>query len=334
MGRVVILGGGFAGTRAAKLLENDFDVTLLDTKDYFEFTPGILRVAVEPEYISKLQAPYSRYLKKTRIVKGVVREVSKNFVNVRGNKIPFDYLIISSGIKYELEIKTRNMIIPSGAEDLKNCSERLKKSKDILIIGGGLIGVELAAEIITKYKDKKIKIVHSGENLISRNHKKTMRYAEKFLVEKGVDIIFNERVSKDKKISKADIIFLCTGMVPNFDFMKRHFEGDLTEKGYINVNNFLQLENHENIFVAGDIVNNKEEKIAQNAESHAETIAHNIKSLENKKNLKEYESKKKAMVISLGKYNGILEYKNFVWGGIIPAILKFFIEKNTMRNYS
>ena len=42
MKKLIILGGGFAGAKIAKALENIYDVILIDSKDYFEFTPGIL----------------------------------------------------------------------------------------------------------------------------------------------------------------------------------------------------------------------------------------------------------------------------------------------------
>jgi hypothetical protein len=47
---VVIVGGGFAGAYVAKALEDSFRVTLVDNKDYFEFTPSVLRTIVEPNH--------------------------------------------------------------------------------------------------------------------------------------------------------------------------------------------------------------------------------------------------------------------------------------------
>ena len=49
--------------------------------------------------------------------------------------------------------------------------------------------------------------------------------------------------------------------------------------------------------------------------------------------MKKYTPKKRMMVISLGKYSGIIEYKNFVMGGFIPAMMKSFIEKMVMRKF-
>ena len=52
--RVVIVGGGFAGRTARRLLQRDFEVVLLDGKGYFEYTPSILRCLVEPSHAKKV----------------------------------------------------------------------------------------------------------------------------------------------------------------------------------------------------------------------------------------------------------------------------------------
>ena len=69
MVKVCILGGGFAGSYIASKLENHFDVTLIDSKDYFEFTPGILRTVVKPTHSKKLQVLHKGYLKKAKFLK-------------------------------------------------------------------------------------------------------------------------------------------------------------------------------------------------------------------------------------------------------------------------
>jgi NADH dehydrogenase FAD-containing subunit len=53
---VVIVGASFAGLACARSLRMDFKVTLVDQRDYFEYTPGILRLFVKPEYLKELCA--------------------------------------------------------------------------------------------------------------------------------------------------------------------------------------------------------------------------------------------------------------------------------------
>ena len=340
MKKVVIIGGGFAGTLVAQKLQNgNFKVTLIDTTDYFEFTPGILRAIVEPGYIKKIQVLHKDYLKRTNVILGRAKEVSKKYVLVHtknGEKrILFDYLVIASGSDYSSPIKEKNLVVSSRINNVKKSYGKILGAKNILIIGGGVVGVELAAEIATHYQNKNITLVHSKPYLMERQNEKTRKYAEDFLRERGVKIILNENAAKregrnyvtDKGTKiRTDLAFLCTGITPNFEFMKKNFPSYLNEKNQIKVNSFLQLEGHENIFSAGDIAAIPEEKLAQNAEKQGSIVAKNIINLGRGRNLEEYKSNPRVMVISLGKWDGILTYKNMAVTGIIPGVLKTLIK--------
>lgn len=339
MKKVIIIGGGFAGSHIARKLEDRFDVTLIDSKDYFEFTPGILRTIVEPDYIKKVQVLHTHYLKRAKVVVGCVDLLAKNYIVLENKKIYFDYLAICSGSSYNVPFKEKNIVTVARAKHLRECYDSLCKAKRILIIGGGLVGVELAAEICTHHKNKEITIIHSKDRLMERNHEKAIKHAERFLKRKGVKIVYGERAIQKKKNFfltdkgnkfDADMAFLCTGITPNYDFMEKNFASSLNSKKQIKVNNNLQLIGKNNIFAAGDITNRLEEKTAQNAERQAKIIVENIIALENKYDLTQHHSKKTPLVISLGKYNGILNLGNFVLTGFIPALLKFSIEKREM----
>ena len=66
--RVAVLGGGFAGLTAARTLAKDrrIEVLLVDQRDYFEYTPGILRAWVDPTVHRKLVNPIARLLRSKR----------------------------------------------------------------------------------------------------------------------------------------------------------------------------------------------------------------------------------------------------------------------------
>jgi len=341
--KVVIVGGGFAGSTAAIKLEDDFNVTLIDTKDYFEFTPSVLRTIVEPEHIKKIQSLHKNYLNKAVVVKGNVKEANKKYVTVSKNKFPYDYLVVCSGSEYNLPMKDKSAVAAARADALAKYAKKLKESNSVLIIGGGLVGVELAAEIIEEYPSKKVSIVHEQGELIERNPKKARDYAYEFLNNRNVNIRFNElflgsagknlyKTDKGNKI-KADLVFLCTGIKPNYWCMGKSLSYCLNERKEIIVNEYLQVKGLSNIFAAGDITDVREEKTAQNAEKQAEIAAKNIINIEKGKALKKYLSKPRIMVINLGKWHGILVYKNFVLTGLIPGVLKGIIEWKEMREY-
>ncbi len=378
MKSLIITGGGFAGAYIAKELEKEFAVMLIDTKDYFEFTPSVLRVLVEPNCLKKIEAPHTAYLKKAVIVRSKVTAVSTSEVFTGGKlserkRYPFDYLVIASGSRYNAPIKSsQDIAIAARGEELKDYAQRLEKAQSVLIIGGGVVGTELAAEIAEKFPDKKITIVHAQAELLERNPSKARKYAEKFLRQRGVEIIFKERVlgvkesgikrngqekkekrgkvepevfvtDKKRKIS-AEIAFFCTGIMPNSEFMKKREEDGkedigkktVDEKGFIQVNEFLQVVSTNNTFAVGDVNDIKEEKTAQSAEKQAEIVVQNLRAMVSGKEpatLKKYVVKPRPMVISLGKWKGIFVHKNVVWAGILPAVMKKIIEFRTMRKY-
>lgn len=50
--RVLVIGGGFAGFVVARHMRHHYKVTLIDAKEYFEYTPGILRAFVHPDHLA------------------------------------------------------------------------------------------------------------------------------------------------------------------------------------------------------------------------------------------------------------------------------------------
>ncbi|MEM3113287.1 MAG: FAD-dependent oxidoreductase [Candidatus Pacearchaeota archaeon] len=342
MKKLVILGGGFAGAKIAKALENYYHVTLIDSKNYYEFTPGILRSIVKTKHLRKIQVLHRHYLHKAKVLNENILSISNKQIITNKRKLKFDYLVICLGSSYNIPFKEKDIIIATRGKNLKEHYKKLCKAKKITIIGGGIVGVELAAEISEFYKDKEITIIHSKNKLMERNSIKAINYAEKFLKTRGIKIIYNERaVSYVKKTVltdkgtkvKSDMVFICTGIKPNYEPLEKNFKKFLNEKNQIIVNEYLQVNGYKNIFAAGDITAIKEEKLAQNAEIHADIVIKNLKNIDKNWPSIKYNSKPRIMVISLGRFNGILQYGNFVLTGLIPGILKTLIEWKTMIRY-
>lgn len=335
MKKIIIVGGGFAGIKLAKTLQKKFSVTLIDNKDYFEFTPSVPKVLANPEHSKKIRKKHKEILD-CKIITGEAKiYVDKAIVN--NQELNYDYLVIATGSTYNQPFKEKNVLITNRAASLKNNYEQIKKAKTITIIGGGFVGVESAAELKEKYPKKEITIIHSQKTLMPRINKKTIRQATKKLNELGVKLILEEKAvvceknycetDKGTKITH-DLILMCTGIKPNSESVKIINVKD--DRGFLIVNKKLQLENYKNIFVAGDVTNIREEKTAQNAEEHAKIIIKNISLLESNKKLVNYHNKPNWLVISLGEKSGIITKNNFSHKGIIPSILKKIIEKKVM----
>jgi NADH dehydrogenase FAD-containing subunit len=343
MKNLVVIGGGFAGSRIARKLQHKFNTTLIDTKDYFEFTPSILRTLVDPSHLKKIQVKHKKYLKNATVIRDFVTDITYEHVKFgKNNTLPYDYLVIASGSHYAAPIKEKDVISSIRSKEMKEYHEQIHKAKTITVVGGGLVGLELASELVTHCPDKKIRLLHGGNKLIERCNSKSQKYAEQFLMNQGVEIVYNE-LAKDKKNKTlttqsgksmpSDLTFFCTGITPNTEEFANFLYTALNEKKYLEVNEFLQVKGHHTIFAAGDSTGIKEEKTAQTAEAHADLVVKNIIRHESNKPMKPYILKKRPMIISLGTYKGIFEYKNIIITGILPALMKWAVERKTMWHY-
>jgi len=401
--RVVIVGGGYAGTSAAMSLEREFDTTLIDMKDYFEFTPSRLRTMVEPKHSKVIQVKHSKFLHHTTILEDKVDLVATEFVKTASNNIvEYDYLVICAGSR------TRDVTFPSFSElaqhgpnapgvrdgaalhrhggyaDVINANpgvhlsssptmpapvlassplppkpsqpgpaviltaraehfhqfyDVVARAKRVLIVGGGTVGVELAAEILEHFKAKELFLVHCRPQLLDRSSLLARRHAESFFVNNGVTLLLNDRLvghegtlwkTKNGIFVEADLCLVCTGQQPNSEMlMNATFHQYVNESnGLVKVNEHLQLQDHPNVFVAGDLTDipEEEEKLCQTAGHEINVVISNIRRRERHQELIKYTPSACPMVVSLGKYDGIFTYRGWTLIGLIPAAMKEFIE--------
>lgn len=75
--RVLVVGGGFSGVVVAKDLKWSFDVTIVDAKEFFEYTPGILRAFVKPSHFDTLSFCLADVVKKmgVKFIWGEVKSI-------------------------------------------------------------------------------------------------------------------------------------------------------------------------------------------------------------------------------------------------------------------
>ncbi|MFP4050926.1 MAG: NAD(P)/FAD-dependent oxidoreductase [Thermoplasmata archaeon] len=339
--KVVIAGGGFCGSMVAKRLDKnpEIDVTLIDEKKYFEYYPSLPKLITDPDYHDKIIKPYSQFLENTDIIVERIEKMSPKYVLTKNRKVEFDVLVVSLGAEYPIYLENKKdvFIVRSGKE-VKELSKKIGKSERILIVGGGLIGTEVAAGLVAK-TNKEIKLVHSHSELVERNPKVVSYFAKIFLEEKGVELRLNEKVVRHEENVfytnignniEAEVCIWSTGLSYDKDLYHNFDEISFAENGSLCVNESLQVRGYSNIFAGGDITDIAEQKTGHNADSHARIISKNMVRMKEGKVLKTYSRMKTPLVISLGDVNGIISFPPIGMPGPIPAFVKYLLEKGAL----
>lgn len=76
-----------------------------------------------------------------------------------------------------------------------------------------------------------------------------------------------------------------------------------------------------------------EQKTAFSAEMYGELVAHNIKCLTRQKRLKKLGWIPQTYIISIGGWKAILIFEEFCFGGVIPFLMKLFVERVIVNDY-
>jgi len=233
MKKVIIIGGGFGGLAAAKVLAKySFDIIIIDKTNHHLFQPLLYQVATAALSPGDIANPIRSILANRQNVKVVMAEVTsidkvKKEVNFNSTSLAFDYLIIAVGNSYSyfgnegwgkfapglktlndaLKIREGILLSLEAAERLTDKS-RLEEYLNFVIVGGGPTGVELAgaiAEIVNKNyikdfrnineKMTKVYLVESLPRLLQAFPENLSAKALEELKYLEVEVLLNQRVT-------------------------------------------------------------------------------------------------------------------------------------------
>ena len=240
-----------------------------------------LNITVHPEtYISKID-------KKNKVV-----------TDSHNEKHTFDKLILATGsrafIPRDVQIDLpgrftmRNKCDADSFKRYLDATGLPQEEQHIAIVGGGLLGLELAAAM--KHKNAKITIIQRASRLMERQlDKVSSKLLALDVQERGIQIYFDNEVStvfddddtgeinitlKSGKMIRANAIVYAIGTIPNIEIAREN--GISCSRG-VKVNQHLQS-SHPDIFAIGEIAeyNNQLFGITSAAEEQATILANFI----------------------------------------------------------
>jgi NADH dehydrogenase FAD-containing subunit len=106
----------------------------------------------------------------TRFVQGSVIRIdqeSKTVIIDNGDSVDYTDVVIAVGGVASFPGQSQNKSTQAATAQYEELGGEIDKASNIIIIGGGAVGVEFAGEIADKYKAKRITIIHRTESLVS-----------------------------------------------------------------------------------------------------------------------------------------------------------------------
>lgn len=235
-----------------------------------------------------LKHDWSKIIKRSRdvsdrITKGVEYLMKKNKIEVIPGSAKLtgkNSIEVSSNGKVSHTVKSKSIIIATGgrprtipgvAIDKKkviSSTEAMileKQPKDLIVIGGGAIGVEFA--YFYNAFGTKVTIVEMMPNILPLEDKEMAKIVESSFKKSGIEILTNAKVegvkvgndvevtvtSPDgKKSIKAEIALMAIGVQGNSENIGLETAGVQVEKGFVKVNEFGQT-NVPGIYAIGDV---------------------------------------------------------------------------------
>ena len=188
--------------------------------------------------------------------------------------VPYDYLVLCTGSSYSSSIKTNNASLAYRHQQMLAERDALREAQHVLIVGGGLVGVELAGEIAEALPAKRVTLVHSHERLL-RHIKGAHELAAATLEKLGVRLLLGERLqrcassdavqggagtfvtSKGTRI-EADKVLWATGHTQHCPLVGRGLRRRPLRRadpsGSVRADASMRVEGFDHVFACGDLV--------------------------------------------------------------------------------
>lgn len=299
--RIVVLGGGFGGVTTARALESllqghgDVEITLVSRENFFVITPLLFEACSGRLELRHCAQAIRPALRSARFVEATIEEVDVRRQIVRAVAagehtfdLPYDHLVVALGASTNEELipgslnaftfKTmadalvlRNHLIEQFERaDATSESGTRRGCLTVVVIGGGLVGIELLGEL-TAFADDVLRfyprirrnevrflLFEAGARVLPEIDAKLADVATRVLRQRGADIrvstpvhaIEAGRVRLANEIIEAGTTVLAAGILPSAVAAAIPVAHD--QRGRIAVDGTMRSFSHPHVWALGD----------------------------------------------------------------------------------
>ena len=374
--KIVILGAGFAGLQVARRLKTcSHDITLIDQYNFHQFQPLFYQVATARIEPSSISFPLRKVFQKqpnvhVRLAKVTGIDLAANNVHTEETgDFPYDYLIIATGCTSNFfgnknvaknafpmkstpeAIALRNRILLSFEDALKAAPADLPGILNIVVVGGGPTGVELAGALSElrrnilprdypdmDFSQLSIYLVEGSDHTLNtmsdHSKKKSQEYLESF----GVNIWLNAQlkdydgqvaVLADGRTIPTRTLIWAAGVTGN---VPPGIPKEIVVRGNrIRVDDTHKVIGTGNVFAIGDVSYMEQAGYPHGHPQLANVAIHQAKNLagnlcaEGKRAPKPFRYKNPGTMATVGKRKAVVDLPNFHFAGFLAWLTWMFL---------
>lgn len=375
MKKIIVVGCGFAGLQFINhLKKNVFDILLIDKVNHHQFPPLFYQVAasqIEPAIVS---FPIRKIFQNRRDVKIRMANVlavhsSEKYIETSIGQFEYDYLVIATGSKtnfygnqqieeHSLKLKSsfqamhiRNMILEN-FEKLLYVEDK-EPYYNIVIVGGGATGVELAGAYAEMKRDVlprdypdidfsklNIYLLEGAQHTLSAMSEFSQKHSERYLRNMGVQIKFGTMVQgydgnvvtlgSGEKILSKNVIW-SAGVTGNL--LDGIPSDSIVRSGRIKVDRLNKVTSLQDVYALGDVAYMETDlypkghpQLANVAIGQAKNLANNIQKQEKgQTGLKEYEYKNLGTMATVGRNKAVVDLPFAKFKGTFAWLIWMFL---------
>jgi len=280
--KTIIIGGVAAGMSAAsklRRLDKNMLITVYEKGEDLSYggcgMPYYLGGIIEDEnkLIARTKADFEKQDIHVFLNHEVISLHSKDktieIKNLKTDKVikdKYDYLVIATGTKANrTNIPGSDVVKPyvlNNLEDARMIKENLKGVKEVAVIGGGYIGLEIAENLA--HLGLKVHIIERAKQLLIVYDTGVAKIAQEILEKQNIHIYLEESlesytkennktiIKTDKRTLSVDMVIESIGVRPNTEFLIDSAI-EMLKNGAIITNN-KQLTSLKDVYAGGDCV--------------------------------------------------------------------------------
>ena len=280
--KVVVIGCTHAGTAAVKTILREHpeaEVTVFERNDNVSFLScgialyvgGVVKDAAglfysSPDELSRLGAVIKIRHNVKNIDTQAKKVVAENLATGEVIEVSYDKLVNTTGswpiIPPIPGIDSKNILLCKNYEQANVIIDKVKEARQVVIVGGGYIGIELVEAF--HQSGKEVTLIDGLDRILNKYlDKEFTDILENDLTERGIGLALNQAVERfaanergevasvitAKGEYPADLVILCVGFRPNNELLKGKV--DMLPGGAIIVDEYMRSSDPD-IFAAGD----------------------------------------------------------------------------------